>query len=175
MPRTHTRSRARLLTGGVVAATTAVLATTALTFTAVAAPKPTPKDAPKDSVKVLDWLAVKQSDGKPERVRVGADWTVHSHLYTNKKGKPGKKIGDASAHCSAVDVTRHGYVALCHRVLRTDDGSISLSDTIDRFGRHPHGGRSAVTGGTGKYVEAEGQAELTFHGDIARYRILLDD
>ncbi|MER7110602.1 hypothetical protein [Streptomyces sp. NPDC000229] len=169
------RTRSRRLTACVLTAASAMLATTALTFTAEAAPKPTPKDAPKDSVKVLDWLAVKQSDGKPERLRVGADWTVHSHLYTNKKGKPGKKIGDASAHCSAVDVTRHGYVALCHRVLRTDDGSISLSDSIDRFGRLPHGGRSAITGGTGKYADAEGEAELTLHGDIARYVIKLDD
>lgn len=168
-PMPRTRSRGRLLTGGVLAAATAMLATTALTFTAEAAPKP------KDTVKVLDWIAVKQSDTKPRPVRVGADWTVHSHLYTNRKGRPGKKIGDASAHCSAVDLTRHGYVALCHRVLRTDDGSISLSDTIDRFGRHPHGGLSAVTGGTGKYVEAEGQAQITFHGDIARFRIKLDD
>ncbi|MFF8292541.1 hypothetical protein ACF068_25365 [Streptomyces sp. NPDC016309] len=173
MPRTP--SRARLLSRGVLAAATVVLAATALAPTAGAAPRPTPKDTPKDSVKVLDWLAVKQSDSRPERVRVGADWTVHAHLYTNRKGKPGKKIGDASAHCSAVDLTRHGYVALCHRVLRTDGGSISLSDTIDRFPHRRHGGLSAVTGGTGTYVEAEGQAEVTFDGDVARFLIKLDD
>ncbi|OKK08183.1 hypothetical protein AMK26_03955 [Streptomyces sp. CB03234] len=170
------RTRSRRFTACVLTAASAMLATTALTFTADAAPKPTPKDAPKDSVKVLDWLADKQSDTKPDRLRVGSEWTAHAHLYTHKKGRPGKKIGDASSRCSVVDLTRHGYVALCHRVLRTDDGSISLSDSIDRFGRYPHGGRSAVTGGTGKYVDAEGEAEITFiDGDLARFRILLDD
>ncbi|MGI5483060.1 hypothetical protein [Streptomyces lavendofoliae] len=170
MPRT--RSRARLLTRGLLAAATAVLATGALTVTADAAPKPTPKD----TVTVLDWLAVKRSDTRPERLRVGADWTTHGHLYTNTKGKPGKKIGDISSRCSVADLTRQGYVALCHRVLRTDDGSISLSDSIDRGGRLPHGGHSAVTGGTGKYNDAEGEAEITFvAADLARFRIVLDD
>ncbi|MFD5266252.1 hypothetical protein [Streptomyces sp. NPDC058335] len=173
MPRTH--ARARLLGVGVLTVASATLAGTVLAFTAQAAPLPVPEDTPKKSATVLDWLAVEQSDRRPEYVRVGADWTVHSHLYTNDKGRPGKKIGDASAHCSAVDVTPHGYVALCHRVLRTDDGSISLSDAIDRFGPLPHGGLSAVTGGTGKYVEAEGEAEIVMRGDIARIRVMLDD
>ncbi|MGA5419044.1 hypothetical protein [Streptomyces lavendulocolor] len=173
MPRT--RSRTRLLTGGVLAATTAMLATTALTSTAGAAPGPTPKDTPKDTVKVLDWLADKRTDNKPERLRVGSDWTTHAHLYTNKKGRFGKKIGDVSSHCTVAELNRHGYVALCHRVLRTDGGSISLSDSLDRHGPLPHGGRSAVTGGTGSYADAEGEAEITLYGPVARFRILLDD
>ncbi|MEU7646858.1 hypothetical protein [Streptomyces huasconensis] len=169
----HTRSRTRLLRAGVLTAASAMLAGTALAGTAEAAPKPEAKD--KKDVKVLDWLAVKQSDSRPKHARVGVDWTIHSHLYTNRKGHPGKKIGDASSHCSVVDVNHRGYVALCHRVLRTDKGGISLSDTIDHYGPHPHGGYSKVTGGTGKYREAEGQAEITMRHDIARYRIMLDD
>ncbi|GAA2432031.1 hypothetical protein [Streptomyces lavendulocolor] len=167
----RTPSRTRLLTGGVLAATTAMLATTALTSTAGAAPGPTPKDTPK----VLDWLADKRTDNKPERPGVGSDWTTHAHLYTNKKGRFGKKIGDVSSHCTVAELNRHGYVALCHRVLRTDGGSISLSDSLDRHGPLPHGGRSAVTGGTGSYADAEGEAEITLYGPVARFRILLDD
>lgn len=173
MPRTP--ARARLFGVGVLTVASAMLAGSALAFTAQAAPRPTPGSTPKKDATVLDWLAVRHSDSRPEHVHVGADWTVHSYLYTNDKGRPGKKIGDASARCSAVDVTPRGHVALCHRVLRTDDGSISLSDAIDRFGPLPHGGLSAVTGGTGKYVEAEGEAEIVMRGDIARFRVLLDD
>ncbi|MFG3505817.1 hypothetical protein ACGF5F_09900 [Streptomyces sp. NPDC047821] len=166
------RIRSRRLTACALTAVSVVLATTALTSAAGAAPKP----APKDSVKVLDWLAVQQNSSKPEHPRVGTDWTSHGHLYTHKKGRLGKKIGDISSHCSIADRNRHGYVALCHRVLRTDHGSISLSDAIDRSGRHPHGGRSAVTGGTGAYADAEGQAEITFFGKgRARFLIKLDD
>lgn len=167
----RTPSRARFVTGGALSAAAAVLATTALTPTAEAAPGPTPKD----SVKVLDWLADKRTDNKPERLRVGTDWTTHAHLYTNKKGRFGKKIGDVSSRCTVADKNRHGYVALCHRVLRTDDGSISLSDSLDRFGPLPHGGRSAVTGGTGKYADAEGEAEITLYGPVARFLVTLDD
>ncbi|MGW0536836.1 hypothetical protein [Streptomyces sp. NPDC003032] len=171
----RTRSRTRLLRAGVLTAASAVLAGTALTCAAEAAPRPEPKESSKESVQVLDWLAVKQSDSRPDHPHVGVDWTVHSHLYTNHHGRPGKKIGDASAQCSVVDVRRHGYVAMCQRVLRTDKGGISLSDTIDHVGPAPHGGLSKVTGGTGKYREAEGQAEVTTHGDLTRFRILLDD
>lgn len=169
MPRTH--SRTRLLSTLVLTAASAMLASTTMTFTAHAAPSP----RGEDKVKVLDWLAVEQSNSKPHDVRIGDDWTVHAHLHSFREHRRGKKIGDASAHCSAVDVTPHGYTALCQRVLRTDAGSISLSDSIDRSGPHSDGGLSQITGGTGKYVDAEGQAEVTMHGDATRFRISLDD
>ncbi|MFV0130154.1 hypothetical protein ACLGI4_21020 [Streptomyces sp. HMX112] len=169
------RSRAgRRFTATLIAAATAMLATTALTVTAAAAPGPVPKET-KETARVLSWLTVKKTDTRPKQVRVGADWTIHSHLYTNIKGKPGKKIGDAFSHCGAVEVRNDGHVALCHRVLRTDDGSISLTDAIDRVGKLPHGGKSAITGGTGKYAGAEGQADITLQGDIALYVIRLED
>ncbi|MDN3296316.1 hypothetical protein QWM81_20055 [Streptomyces ficellus] len=168
------RTRVRRLAVGVLTAATATLT---LTATAHAAPVPTPKDTKetKEQVKVLNWLGVKQTDTKPERVRVGADWTVYGHLFEDRKGRPGKKIGDATAHCSAVDVRRHGIVTLCQRVLRTDAGSITLTDTLDRFGRPPHGGKSAITGGTGAYADAEGQATIVLYGSHVTYRIALDD
>ncbi|MDJ0461732.1 hypothetical protein [Streptomyces sp. H27-C3] len=165
--------RARQLSAAVVTAATALAATGAFALTAQAAPAA--EDKSKDKVTVLNWVAHKHSDTKPRSVRAGSDWTVYSHLFENKKGGAGKKIGDATAQCGAVDVTPHGHVAQCHRVLRTDRGSITLSDTIDYFGHGPHGGASAVTGGTGKYEAAEGQAKITFHRDHAELRISLDD
>ncbi|MEU1133335.1 hypothetical protein ABZ383_26360 [Streptomyces sp. NPDC005900] len=169
MPRTPARTR--LFRAGVLTAACAMLTGTALTTSAQAAPVA----KPKEKVKVLDWLSVKQSDTRPHHLRVGTDWVIHSHLYTNRKGHLGKKIGDASSHCSVVATDHRGYASLCHRVLRTDDGGISLSDTIDHSGPTPYSGLSAVTGGTGKYREAEGQAEITLHPGVTRYRIMLDD
>ncbi|WP_274564655.1 hypothetical protein [Streptomyces spiramyceticus] len=79
---------------------------------------PAPPPAPKDDAIVLDWLALTQSDTRPDQVQISSDWHVYAHLYENKSGKPGKKIGDASARCSAVDTTPQGVVTLCQRVLR---------------------------------------------------------
>lgn len=171
------RFRAWQLSAAATTAAMAVAATGALTFTAQAAPAPPPVPAPKaeDKVKVLNWLAHKQSDTMPRSVRRGADWTVYVHLYEPKKGKPGKKIGDATAHCGAVEVTPRGIIAQCQHVLRTDRGSITLSGAVDLFGGGPYGGISAITGGTGTYVDAEGQAEFDISGDYAKLRIGLDD
>ncbi|WP_434588470.1 hypothetical protein [Streptomyces sp. A5-4] len=167
------RFRVRRLSAAVVTVATTLAATGAFALTAQAAPAAV--DESKDKVTTLNWVAHTHSDTKPHSVRAGSDWTVYSHLFENKKGDAGKKIGDATAQCSAVDVTPHGYVAQCQRVLRTDRGSITLSDTIDYFGHGPHGGASAVTGGTGTYEAAEGQAKITAHRGHAELRISLDD
>lgn len=149
------------------------LAAAALAFTAASPAAPAPAEAPT----VLDWLAEKQSDTKPfgPLLREGSAWSVFSHLYENDNGKPGKKIGDATSLCTAVKVERAGYVTQCQRVLRTDDGSISLTDTIDRYGPGPHGTESAITGGSGAYEDAEGKAEVVLHGERATFRITLED
>ncbi|MGW0564065.1 hypothetical protein ACWDZ4_26540 [Streptomyces sp. NPDC003016] len=167
------RSRARQLSAAVTTAAMAVAATGALAFTAQAAPTPLPETAAK--AKVLNWLAHKHSDTIPRSVREGADWTVYAHLYEFKTGKPGKKIGDATTHCSAVEATPQGVVAQCQSVLRTDQGSITMSGSMDVFGPGPYGGDAAVTGGTGTYAEAEGQAEVVIDDDYAKLRISLDD
>ncbi|MFJ8646454.1 hypothetical protein ACIRNI_10055 [Streptomyces sp. NPDC093546] len=155
---------------------TAALAATALGLTAATPAASAPVPA-KDETKVLDWLAVKQSDTKPfgPLLHAGADWTVFGHLHENDKGKPGKKIGDVTAQCTAVKVDRKGYVTQCQRVLRTDDGSITLTDTIDRYGRGPHGGDSVITGGSGAYEDAEGKAEVALHGHHAFFKLTLED
>lgn len=169
------RFRARLLSAAATTAAMAVAATGALAFTAQAAPPPAPAPKAEDKAKVRNWLAHKQSDTMPRSVRRGADWTVYVHLYEPKKGKPGKKTGDVTAHCSAVEVTPRGIIAQCQHVLRNDRGSITLSGAVDLFGPGPYGGNSAITGGTGTYVDAEGQAEFAISGDYAKLRISLDD
>ncbi|MFG3493856.1 hypothetical protein [Streptomyces sp. NPDC047928] len=153
-----------------------VITALALAPTAQAAasvPAAAPK--PKEETKVLDWLATLESTTRPDRVRQGDDWSVYTHLYEHTDGKRGKKIGDGTAHCVAVLVTREGAVVQCERVLRTDAGHLSLSDTMDRFGRGPHTAPSAVTGGTGDYADAEGEARIVLHDRHATFRITLDD
>ncbi|MET9800671.1 hypothetical protein [Streptomyces sp. NPDC006368] len=154
---------------------TAVPAAGALTLTGVAPAASAP--VPKGEATVLDWPAVKQSDTKPfaPLLREGADWSVFSHPQRNDRGKPGRKIGDATARCTAVNVTRAGYVTQCERVLRTDDGTITLVDTIDRYGSGPHGADAAITGGSGAYEDAEGKAELVLYGDYATFKLTLED
>ncbi|MBT2489581.1 hypothetical protein J7E96_13845 [Streptomyces sp. ISL-96] len=175
------RIRARQLSAAVTTAAMAMAATGVLAFTAQAAAAPLPRaesktDSKEDSkAKVLNWLAHKHSDTMARSLRKGDDWTSYAYLYEFKKGKPGKKIGDATAHCSAVEVTPHAVVAQCQSVLRTDHGSITLSGTADHRRSGTYGGDAAITGGTGKYTDAEGQAEAVFYGDYAKLRITLDD
>ncbi|MGW7196122.1 hypothetical protein [Streptomyces chryseus] len=165
------RFRARQLSAAVTTAAMAMTVTGAFALTAQAAPAP----KAESKAKVLNWLAHKHSDSMPRKLRKGGDWTSYAYLYDIKKGKVGKKIGDATAHCSAVEVTPHSVVAQCQSVLRTDHGSITVSGTVDHRGHGPYGGDAAITGGTGKYEDAEGQVEAVFHGDYAKLRISLDD
>ncbi|OEJ62107.1 hypothetical protein BGM19_32845 [Streptomyces agglomeratus] len=165
------RIRARRLSAAVSTAAMAMTVTGALALPAHAAPAP----KAESKAKVLNWLAHKHSDSLPRSLRKGSDWTSYAYLYDFKKGKPGKKIGDATAHCSAVEVTPHSVVAQCQSVLRTDGGSITVSGTIDHHSSGPYGGDAAITGGTGKYEDAEGQVEAVFHGDYAKLRVTLDD
>jgi hypothetical protein len=153
----------------------AMTATGVLAFTAHAAPVPEAESKADSKVKVLNWLAHKHSDTMASSLRKGADWMSYAYLYEFKKGKAGKKIGDATAHCSAVEVTPDAVVAQCQSVLRTDHGSITLSGTVDHRRACSYGGDAAITGGTGKYADAEGQAEAVFYGDYAKLRITLDD
>ncbi|MEE1753240.1 hypothetical protein [Streptomyces sp. SP18CS02] len=135
----------------------------------------TVRPAPKDTVTVLDWLATIRSGTRPDRVRTGADWTVFGHLYENEKGAPGKRIGDTTAHCAAVEVTPRGALTQCQRVLRTDGGTLTLGDAADRFGPAPHGVTSAITGGTGVYKDAEGEVEIVEYEDRVTFRVTLED
>ncbi|MGX1885176.1 allene oxide cyclase barrel-like domain-containing protein [Streptomyces sp. NPDC055287] len=168
-----TRFRARQLPAAVTTAAVAMTVTGTLAFTTPAAAVPAPKAESKP--KVLNWLAHKHSDSMPRSLRKGADWTSYAYLYDFMKDKPGKKIGDATAHCSAVEVTPYSVVAQCQSVLRTDHGSITLSGTVDHRRSGTYGGDAAITGGTGKYEDAEGQVEAVFHGDYAKLRVSLDD
>ncbi|MGW7054310.1 hypothetical protein [Streptomyces sp. NPDC054887] len=165
------RFRARQLSAAVTTAALAVTATGAFSLTAQAAPA----SKAESKAKVLNWLAHKHSDSMPRKLHKGSDWTSYAYLYDIKKGKPGKKIGDATSHCSAVEVTPHSVVAQCQGVMRTDGGSITVSGTVDHQGPGPYGGDAAITGGTGKYEDAEGQVEAVFYGDYAKLRVTLDD
>ncbi|WP_228977333.1 hypothetical protein [Streptomyces sp. DH12] len=148
----------------------AALLTAPVTATAHAAPKP------KEATRTIEWVAVLKSHTKPARLREGADWTVYAHLHLKARdGRPGKKIGDTTAHCAAILVNQRGHVTQCSRVLRTDAGHLSLTETMDRYGKGPHTAPAAVTGGTGAYADAEGEATVVLHGDIATFRIVLDD
>ncbi|MFI5756986.1 hypothetical protein [Streptomyces sp. NPDC051569] len=147
------------------------LAVTGAAVVGFAAPGP---PAQARAGRTLDWVAVKKADTEPRTVTLGASWVTYLELHEARNGKPGRMIGDGSARCGAVLVTKEGPVTQCQRVLRLHDGSLALSAMIDRFGSGPYTGSSAVVGGTGIYATAAGDAEITLDGDLVRFRIHLD-
>jgi hypothetical protein len=146
------RSLSRRTTVVTAAAMAAALAATAFTLT----PEQT-----TTKPKTLSWIGIEQHDTQPKHPRVGDSWTVYLHLHDNHNGKPGNKIGEGSARCSAAHVRHDGALVQCQALLRTDAGALALSAAMDRFGKGPFTGVSAVTGGTGSYREARGEAEIT--------------
>ncbi|OII68992.1 MULTISPECIES: hypothetical protein [unclassified Streptomyces] len=135
-----------------------------------AAPEPEPGSM------VLDWVVTLKSGTKPLFVHDGDTWSLYGHLHERTEDRgPGTKIGDMTARCTAVLVHARGHVRQCERVLRTDAGHLSLTDAMDVEGTGPHGAPGAVTGGTGVYADAEGEARITEHGGTAGFRITLDD
>jgi hypothetical protein len=117
----------------------------------------------------LTLTAVKQVDTEPARIAVGDSWVTYLKVYDDH----GAKVGDGSARCSAVLVTRNGAITQCQRVLRTADGDLALSAMIDRFGSGPFKGKSAVVGGTGRYAGASGEAQVVMDGRKVSFRIRL--
>ncbi|GAA4921916.1 hypothetical protein ACFPM3_02050 [Streptomyces coeruleoprunus] len=162
-----TRLRTRHLAAPLVAA-----ALLTAPVTAHAAPRP------QEEARTLDWVAVPTEDSAfaAGLVHPGAAWTVYAHLHENDGGRPGKRIGDATARCNVVKVNQHGHVTQCERVLRTEAGHLTLADMMDHHhGSGPHSAPAAVTGGTGAYADAEGEATVAEHDGHTTFRIVLDD
>ncbi|GAA0365938.1 hypothetical protein QZH56_04030 [Streptomyces olivoreticuli] len=134
--------------------------------------------AAADGEKDLRLTTVQKVGTEPEHPRTGDRWVTYFDLHsttTDKDGKEraGKRVGDASDRCDVVLARYEGTVVQCERVLRTDQGTLVLTSLTDRFGRPPYPTTAAVTGGTGTYAGATGEARLTLNGDGASYRIQL--
>ncbi|MCS0634836.1 hypothetical protein NX801_04015 [Streptomyces sp. LP05-1] len=159
-------ARVRRLTAAVLTTAGAVVAALALTTTGATG---------SDPARVgHDWIAVKKTDTQPRTLRAGNSWTVYMTLHESENGKPGRRIGDASTRCSAVEITREGAITQCQRVFRTRQGNLVTTAMLDRFGPGPYTGVAAVAGGTGAYRHASGEARLTIDGERLTVRADLD-
>lgn len=134
--------------------------------------------AAADGDKDLRLTTVQKTGTEPEYPRAGDHWVSYFDLHTtatDRDGKEtaGKRVGDASDRCDVVLARYEGIVTQCERVLRTDRGTLVLTSLTNRFGRGPYPTTAAVTGGTGSYAGAKGEARITLTDGGAAYRIQL--
>ncbi|GAA0472480.1 hypothetical protein ABZ951_13665 [Streptomyces sp. NPDC046215] len=156
---------------GIAAA--AVAAAGAVTFSVLSL-QPAAADADQE----LRLTTVQKVSTAPEHPKTGDTWVTYFDLHStvsDKNGKEttGRRVGDASDRCDVVLARYEGIVTQCQRVLRTDQGTLVLTSMTDRFGRGPYTTTAAVTGGTGSYAGAVGQARITLDDERASYRITL--
>ncbi|UQI46812.1 hypothetical protein M1P56_21905 [Streptomyces sp. HU2014] len=154
-------------------AAAAVAAAGAVTFSVLSL-----QPAAADGDKELRLTTVRKVDTQPEHLKTGDSWVTYFDLHTTTVGRDGResagrRVGDASDRCDVVLARYEGVVTQCQRVLRTDGGTLVLTSMSDRFGRGPYPVTAAVTGGTGTYAGAVGEARITLDGDRASYRIQL--
>ncbi|MCC3767620.1 hypothetical protein [Streptomyces sp. UNOC14_S4] len=128
--------------------------------------------------KELRLTTVQKADTRPEYPRTGDHWVTYYDLHTTATGRDGKetkgkRVGDASDRCDVVLARYEGVVTQCERILRTDQGTLVLTSLTDRFGRPPYTTTAAITGGTGTYAGATGEARVTLTDGGASYRIQL--
>ncbi|MBT2383993.1 hypothetical protein [Streptomyces sp. ISL-11] len=145
----------------------------AVTFSALSS-----SSAAADGDRELRLTAVQKVGTQPDNPRTGDSWVTYFDLHTtavDRAGKEsaGRRVGDASDRCEVVLARYEGVVTQCQRVLRTDDGTLVLTSMTDRFGRGPWVTTAAVTGGTGTYAGATGEARITLDGERASYRVRL--
>ncbi|MFI1252788.1 hypothetical protein ACH4U6_03120 [Streptomyces netropsis] len=128
----------------------------------------------------LRLTTVEKADTRTEYPKAGDHWVSYFDVHTTETGKDGKesagrRVGDGSDRCDVVLARYEGVVTQCQRVLRTENGTLVLTSMTDRFGRGPHTGTAAVTGGTGAYAKARGEASLTQTDKQGSFRIRLRD
>jgi hypothetical protein len=165
--RPFSTSRTARVAAVLVAAAAVAAAVTGLAGASPAAERPAGR-AP------VEWVAVKTADTQPRKLTPGASWVTYLDLHQSVGGRAGRGIGDASAACAVVEVTRKGAITQCQRMLRTDGGSLALSALTDRFGAGPYTGDAAIVGGTGDFAGATGESRITLDGKLVRFTLHLD-
>ena len=111
-------------------------------------------------------------DGGPAGFSAG-----DGEIFVDDVQRRGRSIGSAAGSCTLALVSEARLVGLCTSTIALSDGSLTTQGIFDEDpSQGPAGFRWAVTGGTGRYAGAAGEAIGTFRpdSDIVDWEIHFD-
>jgi hypothetical protein len=111
-------------------------------------------------------------DGGPAGFSAG-----DGEIFVDDVQRGGSSIGNSAGSCTLALVSEARLVGLCSATLTLTDGSLTTHGVFDEDpSQGPRGLHWAVTGGTGRYAGAGGEAVGTFRpdSDVVDWEIRLD-
>lgn len=111
-------------------------------------------------------------DGGPAAFSAG-----DGEIFVDDVQRRGRSIGSAAGICTLALVSEARLVGLCSTTITLPDGSLTTQGVFEEDpSQGPAGLRWAVTGGTGRYAGASGEAVGNFRpdSDIVDWEIDLD-
>jgi hypothetical protein len=111
-------------------------------------------------------------DGGPAGFSAG-----DGEIFVDDVQRRGRSIGSSAGSCTLALVSEARLVGLCSATLTLTEGSLTTQGIFDEDpSQGPAGLRWAVTGGTGRYAGAAGEAVGTFRpdSDVIDWEIRLD-
>jgi hypothetical protein len=132
-----------------------------------------------NNIERVELTGVNRLDTSPAHPRPGDSWVTQLKLHTEDRTKePGQQLvyaGDGESECSAVKVSDDQVTTQCTRVLRLQQGTLTLSDMFTyRWGERVTG-KTAIIGGTGHYHSAYGDGYITLDGRYVRLELNVDE
>jgi hypothetical protein len=100
-----------------------------------------------------------------------------TEIFVDDVQRRGRSVGSQAGSCTVATVSETRLVGLCTTTLTLADGSLTTQGVVDEDpSQGPAGLRWAVTGGTGRYAGAGGEAVGTFRpdSDIVDWEIHLE-
>lgn len=92
---------------------------------------------------------------------VGDQFSFVGDLFKAEKGnKAGKKLGHVAGTCTVVSIDQKAEELLCHAGWVLKEGQIFGSGVITFAGEGPHTFTVPITGGTGAFRKARGEAVI---------------
>jgi hypothetical protein len=135
--------------------------------------------ADKDKeIEKVELLGFKVADTRPGYVEKGDAWVTRLDLYTPKKHKKQRLLqyaGDGQSRCNAIGVHGDKVTALCTRVLRLKQGTLTLSDMITYESHKPVTAKTGIISGTGRYRSAYGDGYITQGGPYVHFELNVDE
>jgi hypothetical protein len=92
--------------------------------------------------------------------------TGDTEIFVDEVQRRGQAVGSAAGSCTLALVSETRLVGLCTTTILLPEGTITTQGAFDENPQQgPEGYRWAVTGGTGRYAGADGEAIGTFRPD----------
>jgi hypothetical protein len=113
------------------------------------------------------------NDAPPKGDSVGDTFAFSDDVFFGKK-----RVGYLDGNCTLTRVDKKTKTVRehCAATMTLPGGQITVQAALEFVGEETEGGTLAVTGGTGRYVGAEGEAHVTFVSDTKTIvHVVLED